>query len=435
MALTGTAGCVGSLSAGNENGTDATTDRTGTAAQVDAPSFAAWAHATPHESLGTVSLAPAGEGPAVYVGSAAPDDASSGSTDSSGDHALHALTLREGRERWRTALDHPVRTPPTYGGDDGPERLYFATGPRSLHGRDAKLQAVDPAGGDRAWTFDTEDRRFVYPLATTDDAVFAGRRDDQIGRQGEYVYALDAADGEERWRTESGDADREGSATFRDTLFVQAYGRLRALDPATGAERWLVEGNRTLDGPAFGNQGKRVFVGADGTVRGLRIDDGSEAWRREFEFTVSGVTTPRAAAGTTLYVGDYDGRLLALDPLSGETRWTLSVDGDQFSPVVRRTSESLFVGGAGVHAVDPVSGDERWSFAPDGAGRLGVQASTTAFAFDAKRDRLYALDPATGEERWRFAPGAPIVGPATAGDVAFVGVGGTVYGLDGSASG
>lgn len=189
----------------------------------------------------------------------------------------------------------------------------------------------------------------------------------------------------------------------------------------------------------LGSNGKRVSVSHDGALRALSVSDEGELWRREFDFTTTAVTRPRSGASTTLYVGDYDGRLLALSPREGETRWVVGVDADEFYPTVQRTSSTVYVGGAGVHAVDPVSGERRWSFGTDtGPGsHVTAHASTTVFALERgenKRERtLSALDPDTGERRREFTPDGEVMGMAAAGSVACLGVGSTVYGLDGSA--
>ena len=178
-----------------------------------------------------------------------------------------------------------------------------------------------------------------------------------------------------------------------------------------------------------------MFVQAEGedVVRGLAHADGEELWRRAFDFTVSRITSPRAAMDETVFVGDNAGRLLALSPLDGETRWTLSVDRDEvFRPSVARTSERLYVAGAGVHAVDPVSGERAWAFDPDVEGRVDVQTgASTVFAHTDRR--VWALDPDSGDERWAFEPGSELAGVESAGDLAFVGVDGAVHALDGSA--
>lgn len=377
-----------------------------------------WRHETPHDALDVVSLAPGADGPAVYVGS----DGGGAGADG---HAIHALGLADGSEQWRVSLPTPVVTEPTYAdGESGP-RVYVATRQSSDA---AELHALDPSRGTRVWGFDAPERRRGFVLGATDETVFVGTRDDDVARSGESIYALAAGDGHERWRVESGDALPTGHAVRRETLLVRTPARLRALDVTTGAERWRVDSPTLMYGPAL--QGERVFVGYDGAVRALGVSDGRERWRRDVEFSMSGVLAPREAMSTTVFVADRAGRLLALSPLDGGTRWTLPVDSGDFRPHVTRTSERLFVGGPGVYALDPVSGERAWSFTPP-AVDVDVHASTTAFAA-VGRDRIHALDPASGAERWRFTPDSRPTPPATAGNLAFVGVGGTVYALDGS---
>ena len=169
-------------------------------------------------------------------------------------------------------------------------------------------------------------------------------------------------------------------------------------------------------------------------VRGLAHADGAELWRRAFEFNVTRITSPRAAMDETVYVGDYGGRLLAVSPLEGDTSWTLSVDRNHgFRPSVARASERLYVAGAGVHAVDPVSGERAWAFEPDVEGYVHVEAGAPSTVFAHADRRIWALDPESGDPRWSFEPESDLAGVATAGDVAFVGVDGAVYALDGSA--
>jgi outer membrane protein assembly factor BamB len=420
---------------GDGGGTATTSERPGTpnggsTPAPDAPPYTHWTYETSPDALGTLSIAPGAGGPAVYAGSDVPGEP--GETPAGDpDPALHAISLPAGTEQWRLPLPNPVQTAPVVGGHDGPDRLYLSTGERSLHGRGWELHAIDYDRGERAWGFDIDDRRFLYPLAASDDGVFVGRRDDQIQEHGEYVYGVAAGDGEERWRVEHGDVETGVNAARRGRLFVRSPRRLRALEPGTGEERWRFEGDERLDGPTYDTRAERVFLGHDDAVRALAHDDGSEVWRREFGFRVSTVTSPRAAMDETVFVAGADGRLLALSPLDGETRWTLELGDEPLYPTVRRTSETMFVGGNGVHALDPVSGERRWAYTPDVEDRVVVHASTGVFA-SVNGEFVAAIDPETGEERWRFEPDGPFAGPATAGEVAVVGVGGTVYALDGS---
>jgi outer membrane protein assembly factor BamB len=347
------------------------------------------------------------------------------------DHTLEALDLQDGSEQWRLDVADPVRTSPEYLEADGRSLFVFATGHESRHGEAFVVHAIDPAARERVWRFDTDEQRFLVPMAVDDGTVFVGRRDDQLGSDGEFVYALDGADGQRLWRTETGDVAPTGHAARRGVLFADTARRLRALNVEDGEERWSVE----AESHAYDNRAERVFVQQDGSVRGLSHGEGEELWRREFEFTVSGITSPRAAMDGTVFVGDSGGRLLAVSPLEGDTRWTLPVDREQsFRPSVARTSERLSVGGAGVHAVDPVSGDRAWAFDPDAEGEVAVGTGAPGTVFAHSDRRVWALDPDSGDVRWEFAPDEELAGVATAGEFAWVGVGGAVYALDGSGS-
>lgn len=404
-------------------GTPTETDDSPEDTPTDAPEYAVWSRTLGYDTLGLVALGGGPETPVLFVASGASDD------DVSNDHALQALSLQEGTEQWRLGLADPVQTVPQFVRADGPDYV-FATGRESLHGEAFVVHAIDPSARERVWRFDTEARRFLFPLDVQEGRVFVGQRDDQFARSGENVYALDAGDGEELWRTETGDVSKTGSATRRDTLLVDSAKQLEALDVASGDVQWRVD----AESQAYDNRAERVFVQQEDTVRGIALADGSEIWRREFDISVSRVTSPRAALSDRVYVGDRDGRLLALSPLEGTTAWTLTFDAEGFRPTVERTSDRLYVGGAGVHAVDPVSGDREWAFTPDVEGFVDVETGAPSTVFATSLRSVWALDPETGDVRWEFSPGGRLSGVATAGDFAWVGAGDAVYALDGSGS-
>lgn len=389
-------------------------------ASAERPDYTLWKKQLPHDELGIVSLGGGPETPAIFASSAAEN----GTSD---DHTLHALTFQEGDTRWRIGLADPVQTVPTYVGRDAGPRFVFATGRYSTDDG-FLLHAINPDATERVWRVEADAGRAIFPIATTDNRVFVGRRDDQPAESGEAVVALDAGEGTERWRTETGDVSRTGNARRRDTLLVDTPRRVRALALEGGDERWAVEAKSQ----AYDNRAERVFVQEENTVRALSLADGSERWRREFGFNVSRITSPRQAMDGTVFAGDTGGRVLALSPLDGGTRWSLSLDGDDFEPRVERTSERLFVAGAGLHAVDPVSGERAWSFTPTVEGTVGVETGAPSTVFARTQRHVWALDPETGEQRWQFSPGDRFAGVSTAGEFAFVGVGGSVYALDGS---
>ena len=404
-----------------EFGTEKAVDSTPT----DAPEYAVWSRETPADRLGLVALGGGPETPSVFAASAESGE------EASDEHTLQALGLQDGDERWRLSVADPVQTPPEYLEADARSMFVFATGRTSRFDVGFVVQAVEADERDRTWRFGPDKHRLHYLLAIEDGTVFVGRRDDEQSKQGEFVYAVDSDNGTELWQTETADVAATGHRARRDLLFVDTATRLRALALEDGEAVWSVP----AESHTYDNRAERVFVQAEGedVVRGLAHADGEELWRRAFDFTVSRITSPRAAMDETVFVGDNAGRLLALSPLDGNTRWTLSVDRDEvFRPSVARTSERLYVAGAGVHAVDPVSGERAWAFDPDVEGRVDVQTgASTVFAHTNRR--VWALDPESGDPRWTFEPGSELAGVESAGDLAFVGVDGTVYALDGSA--
>ena len=399
-----------------------TTTPSATAARSETPADSTsvprrWARALDHSNSTKPTLAPGPDGPAVYLAT------EPGKSTETEQYTLYALGLQDGEVGWRTSLPEPLQYGPAVKGD----RVYIATGRQSLHGKAFAVRALDRHTGEQVWSFDTEDRRILYPLDATQETVFIGRRDDQIGPRGEALYALAAEDGHERWQVESGDA--MSGRHYRGTFFVESYGGLVALDPSNGERRWRLETKRSFEGPVYGDEA--VFVDSDGAVRAHGFEAGETLWRRSFDFTLSGLVQPVGALGHHVYAGDYDGRLLALLPTSGGTNWTLSVDSDQFRPTVSRFSDRLYVAGAGVRSVDPVSGEVDWTFTSDGEGYLGVQPGPeTVFAEASRAGELYALDPGRGDVRWTYRPDA-YAGTVTAGNTAFTVAGGTVYALNG----
>jgi len=376
-----------------------------------------WTKALNSERLTRPALAPGPNGPALYLATEPGDDAETKQ------YTFYALGLHDGEVGWRTPLPEPLQYGPVVKGD----RVYVATGQQSLHGKNFTFHALDRRTGEQVWSFDTDDRRFIYPLDATDETVFVGRRDDQVGPSGEALYALAAGDGRERWQVESGDA--MSGRHYRDAFFVATYGELATFDPANGAERWHLNMEGSFEGPVYGDEA--VFIGSDDTVRAHGLEAGETVWQRSFDFTLSGLVQPRGALGHHVYAGDYDGRLLALLPTSGETNWTLSVGSEQFHPTVSRFSDRLYIAGTGVQSVDPVSGDIGWTFTPEHEGYLGVQPGPeTVFAEASRAGELYALDPECGDVRWTYSPDA-YTGTVAAGNTAFTVSGGTVYALNG----
>jgi len=213
----------------------------------------------------------------------------------------------------------------------------------------------------------------------------------------------------------------------------------------------------------------------DGEVIAFSAGFGKVRWRTSIGPTES---SPLVANGL-VYVGDWRGKVYALDERTGEIRWTFATDG-KVKGAAALSGDTLVVGSYdhNVYALDARTGKLRWKAgAQERLGSRGTFYSTPAIAygrvyigstdgkvysFGAKSgelrwshgtgsyvyaspavwrelvlvgsydERFYALDAATGDVRWSFDAGGPISGSATVldGVVYFATLNQRTYALD-----
>jgi outer membrane protein assembly factor BamB len=216
-------------------------------------------------------------------------------------------------------------------------------------------------------------------------------------------------------------AERTGSKTFpawhrielrKNGLPVVAAGR-----PATGAgaparpdfginarypqvkERWRFDAGWTIASSAAVS-GDTVVVGdASGTVRALRIANGSIAW--EFKTDDPVYSTPDVAGGRVVF-GGTGGTIYALDARVGTTVWKMQAAG----PIVaspRIVDDVVYIGASDhiFRAVELATGRVLWR--QDGIGGFVEAKPLVAgglVVFGAWDGQLYALDAATGRTVW-----------------------------------
>ena len=272
-------------------------------------------------------------------------------------------------------------------------------------------------------------------------------------------------------------------------LYLPTFdGRFYALDAETGKTVWSHRTRRCgWASPAVRERlvyvtfiGRRSTCGdsvpgRDGIVVAYDADSGRIVWRRTTGLNES---SPLVAGGL-VYVGDWDGKIWALDARTGRTRWTLRTGGRiKGSPAL--SGGRVYVGDydGGLYAVNARTGRLAWrASAQPRLGGRGAFYSTPAvgygrvfigntdgkvYAYGAASGRLlwsqstggyvygspavwrrlilvgsydhsfYALDAATGDIRWRFRANGPISGSASviAGVVYFSTFAERTYALD-----
>jgi outer membrane protein assembly factor BamB len=133
--------------------------------------------------------------------------------------SLAVRSLDDGSERWRTSFDGRSFETPT-----------VADGVVYVNNSDGWLGTFAVADGTAGWTRSFE--RWSAGVAVAGDAVYAGER--------EQFYALNAADGSDRWAVDVGHTVRP--AVAGDVVYVGQRGvedaSLFALDTTDGSKRW-----------------------------------------------------------------------------------------------------------------------------------------------------------------------------------------------------
>lgn len=184
-----------------------------------------------------------------------------------------------------------------------------------------------------------------------------------------------------------------------------------------------------------------VYVAAgimgQGGLWAIDAADGAVLWSVELPGQPFS-STPAVVDGIAI-VGDLDGNVTAIDVASRATAWTVSLaESISSSPAV--ADGTVYVNAEDVvYALDPATGETRWSFENGGDGGYTVESSpavvdgvvyTTSISSDAD-DSLWALDAATGEELWSYGPDVPgLTSPVVRNDVVYAGGDGGLVAVD-----
>jgi outer membrane protein assembly factor BamB len=201
-------------------------------------------------------------------------------------------------------------------------------------------------------------------------------------------------------------------------------------------------GSDVLSSPVPGSDGELFVATADGAVRRLtRSGDGMQArWRTQLADPLAG--TPALADGS-LYVGDGDGVVHAIDADTGTVDWRTDLGARcSASPAVADGRLYLPDDDGTLYALSLTDGSIVWRAA---LGERGVPADAYASSPAVANGRVFvgsaegtihAFDAETGAERWAFDAGAPVyLDPVVVGGTVYAGdVAGRVVGLtpDGS---
>jgi outer membrane protein assembly factor BamB len=197
-----------------------------------------------------------------------------------------------------------------------------------------ELVALNPANGDKIWTFDLSAPAYSAPTAA-DGMVF-------VVTATNVLHAVNQADGKEAWQypgiSETAGVLSAASPAVEGGVVVVPYssGEVIAFDVKTGKTKWadaVIRSTRTLAvsgltdvaaSPVIDN-GVVYATGVSGRTIADKLSTGERLW----EENIGSASTP-AVSGNALFLVDLDDNLVAIDRTNGKIFWQKEL------PVVRK---------------------------------------------------------------------------------------------------
>ena len=273
--------------------------------------------------------------------------------------------------------------------------------------------------------------RTVLPVGTSvtlSPALSPGESLVVVGSANGYVHAVNRWSGVLAWSTSTGvGMSIRTSVTMGTdgTVYVgstdEFVGFLYSLDGSTGSVRWVYDAADWLvSSPAVNDTSRVVYVGCwDGTLLALDADNGSVLWTLVVGGPVKSAPSLSAVSlggGSwgTVYVGCDDGYVYAVDSEVGSVVWQSFLGAPVGSmPVVVGDGGMVVFSTATLYKLSLETGAVmwRWKVSPSPAyiteqviscGQNGMLYFTTA---DAQATQLYGVDGVSGVTRWKFGMG------------------------------
>lgn len=355
------------------------------------------------------------------------------------DGTVHAFDAQTGEPAWSSALDRfPVFAD-----------LVHADG--RLLATDARLRlwCLDASTGVVRWQHHLLQHAEVHGQAVQSDELACGGFHQSkptaaagkvfVGSPCRFLFAVDAATGQERWRFEMGGAisgapayasgDDAGGSGRPLVLVGQQGGEddFYGLDAETGLPvwtqtlGWVWSSANVADGRAF-------VPCVDGHLACVDVRSGHVRWRYR---TGRGAYPEPPVADGRVFFGSWDHFVYAFEAATGRLLWKFHTGGtpDSGAPIAHGGKLYVPMGGRRLCCLDAATGRVIWEVRPEQGcmnaspalwgGRLFVSTSVRTGAIP-PASAIRCLDAADGRELWSH-PGGGITGPSVAGGKVYFG--------------
>ena len=292
------------------------------------------------------------------------------------DGTFHALDLATGATKW-TFKAEAAGFPSAAAVSLAPAQQLVVVGDDT-----GIVRAFDRATGTLAWEYETEGEISGGPtiLASADGGRVL------VGSQDASLSCLQIADGKLLWKHSIADQIRCSPTVARsadgDRVFLAGCdGKLHVIDAQTGEEKAAVP----IDGPTGttpATNGDRVFFGTEGggffAIDFVKAD---VAWRARSAVNGQSYRSSAAIAGDLVIVGSRGKAVESFSCADGTRTWRHPMRGKvDASPIVATTEGgrpvAIVADSAGkIIALDPATGDTAWEFDAGGGFSAGAAAA------------------------------------------------------------
>ncbi len=252
------------------------------------------------------------------------------------------------------------------------------------------------------------------------------------------LYAFDAKNGNVKWSF--------GGVQFVATPIIQdsvVYvggmdGRLYALNVADGSQKWrtVITSNGAIYTASPLIKNGLVYIGDyRGRCHAFRVSDGAAIWAYDIPSPYANINSSPVLDGNTIYFASYDGKIYALDAGTGAYKWATVSTGNPIASGMALVNGYIYVGTySNVYAFDAGSGSTKW-----------IGAATQYSQFDASptlnKDtvfiggidgNMYALNAGDGAVIWtkKLGSGSIMASPVYSNGIIYIGSGeGAMYAL------
>ncbi|WP_221391430.1 PQQ-binding-like beta-propeller repeat protein [Dyadobacter sp. NIV53] len=214
------------------------------------------------------------------------------------------------------------------------------------------------------------------------------------------IYAIDAGTGIPKWVYLAKGNINSSPIVDAGTLYIaDVRGRFVAIDVNNGKEKWFHNlGSGNVTSAIVANN--IIYLTSRGACFALSPEDGSVLWKFETE---ENIYASPAVDNETVYVGNLENYLHAIDGKTGKEKWKFCTEGEIYeSPVIRNGTVyvSDYNNDAGVYAFDANSGQLKWKTNIEGNYYVGQPVASDSGLYVMKGNQLLSFDLITGKQIW-----------------------------------